>query len=214
MAFGQETWEETLPPYLSSQEKVRLKEQLSQFFSPALREKGKEYEKFYLSQPPSFFMQGDIIGSLPICDWDTEKNEYITGYSPVMLVSSSCDVFHENDGLLEKEALFTQLIPLDEYFFDLKSQGFTEANIASIYSGLKHQTYSNLFYLPHNPIDKREFLIFFDKIYWHPSSELINKVDTIDDERFLSLDHFGFYLLITKLSYHFCRVPEVRERFS
>ena len=181
MAFGEDTWDITLPPYIGTPEKERLKEQLKQFFSSEFREKGKEYENFYLTKSQTFFMQGDILESLPVCNWDLEKNEYITAYSPVMLMSSSCDVFHENESLLDKEALFTQLIPLDEYFFDLKSQGFTEANIASIYSGLKHQTYSNLFYLPHNPIDKREFLIFFDKIYWHPSSELINKVDTIDD---------------------------------
>lgn len=214
MAFGEDTWDVTLPPYLLSHEKDRLKDQLKQFFSSVNRQKGKEYEKFYLSEPPNFFMQGDLIDSLPVCYWDSGKREYNTGFASVMLVSSSCDVYHENGSLLDKEALFTQLIPLEEYFSDLKANGYTEANISSIYNGLTHQAYSNLFYLPSNPIDNREFIVFFDKIFWHPSNELTTKLDNLKEERFLSLDHFGFYLLITKLSFHFCRVPEVRERFS
>lgn len=214
MAFGEVTWEETLPPYLLSTEKERLKIQLNQFFSPSHRQQKKVYDNFYLNIPPDFFMQGDIIDSIPVCFWEPENVKYGTGFAPVMLLSNSCDVTDENDHLINKEALFTQLIPLNEYFTDLLSNGFSDAQITSIHNLLKHQAYTNLFYLPMNPIDGNEYIVFFDKIFWHPSSELIKKLKNLTEERFLSLDHFGFYLLITKLAYHFCRVPEVRERFS
>jgi hypothetical protein len=214
MAFGEDSWEDTLPHYLISTEKARLKFQLYQFFGVEHRLKDKDYQDFYLDNPPVFFMQGDILESMPICSWDSGNDRYDTGFAPVMLLSNSCDVSNDNVNLLEKEALFTQLIPLDEYFSDLKANGFTIANIESIYNGLTHQAYSNLFYLPPTPNDKREFIVFFDKIFWHPSCELIKKLEFISEQRFLSLSHFGFYLLITKLSYHFCRVPETRERFA
>ena len=58
MAFGEDTWDVTLPPYLLSHEKDRLKDQLKQFFSSVNRQKGKEYEKFYLSEPPNFYARG------------------------------------------------------------------------------------------------------------------------------------------------------------
>ena len=214
MPFGDLSWESTLPPYLSNSDKNRLKDGLAQFFDPAHRQKTKQYDNFYLKEPPAFFMQGDIINSLLVYDWDFKNGTYFTGYAPVILVSNSCDVTLKESSLLEKEALFAPIIPLNEFFEDLRGDGYSEDNIASIHTNLKHQTFSNLFYLPPNPIDNREFVVFFDKIFWHPSERVQEKSCKIDEERFLSLDNFGFYLFICKISYHFCRVPEESERSS
>jgi hypothetical protein len=208
MAFDDISFENTLPPYLSQPNKTRLKEGLSQFFSVGHRIKDKRYDHFYLDNPPDFFMQGDVINSIPVYNWDAETNQYITGYSPVVMISSTCDIFEDHDRLLEKEVLFATLIPLIDFCQDLEAEGFTEKNIKSIHSNLRQQLYSNLFYLPPNPIDGREFVVFFDKTFWHPSIKFLEKRERINEERFISLDHFGFYLFICKLSYHFCRVPE------
>ena len=196
MSFGDLTWEATLPSYLTITDKTRLKDGLSQFFNPEHRQKDKRYDNFYLNKPPAFFMQGDLINSLHVYDWSFENDVYTTGFSPVIIISSSCDVFPKEEKLLEKEALFARLIPLEDFFSDLKDDGYTKENIASIYNGLKNQAYTNLFYLPPNPIDSREFIVFFDKIFWHPSENFFEKLKNINDARFLSLDHFGFYLFI------------------
>ena len=214
MSFGKTTWEDTLPAYLTAPEKTRLKEGLAQFFNPEHRQKTKRYDNFYLNNPPTFFMQGDLINSLPVYFWDYDSKKYLTGFAPVILVSNSCDVSPKEGRLLDKEALFAHLIPLDDYINDLKEEGYTSDHIASIYNNLNQQTYSNLLYLPPNPIDKREFIVFFDKIFWHPAEGFLEKLADINTERFLSLDIFGFYLFICKLSYHFCRVPEESERSS
>lgn len=208
MTFGDIPWENSLPAYLSQTNKTRLREGLSQFFDPIQRKKDKRYEYFYLINPPGFFMQGDVINSLPVYEWDDIKQEYTTGYSYVVLISNTCDIFKEHDRLIEKEALFAPIIPLDEFFKDLRLNGYSEDKIKSIHNNLTHQLYSNLFYMPPNPLDKREFIVFFDKTFWHPTSQFQEKLANITEERFLSLDHFGFYLFVNKLSYHFCRIPE------
>ena len=214
MPFGDTTWEATLPAYLTSPNKNRLKDGLSQFFDPDHRQKQKKYDNFYLTNPPDFFMQGDLINSLPVYDWNFDNNTYSTGFAPVILVSNSCDVSPKEDRLLDKEALFARLIPLNDFFSDLREDGYSKENIDSIYNNLTHQTYSNLFYLPKNSITDLEYIVFFDKVFWHPSENFNLKLENIKEERFLSLDHFGFYLFILKLSYHFCRVPEESERSS
>lgn len=212
MAFGDFLFEESLPPYLLLTDKTKIKKGLSQFFEPQHRQKEKVYDNFYLEKGAEYFMQGDLINSIPMIEWNSETGQYETGFSRVLLMSNSCDVAPENNRLLDKEALFAPVIPLTEYFDDLREDGCTEDNIMTIYNNLKSQQYTNLFYLPPDSIHHNEYVVFFDKVNWHPSTEFQKKLNKIHEERFLSLDHFGFYLLITKISFHFCRVPEEKDR--
>jgi len=213
MGFADSDWEDTLPSYLLAEDKTRLKGMLSQFFVPDQKKDEIRYENFYLRIPQcAYFRQGDLLHSLPICDWDTSKQCYTTGFAPVVIISNSCDVYPKDENLLDKEALFAHLIPVKSFLTDLESNQYTPEKIESIYNNLKRQAYSNLFYLPPNHLDGQEHIVFFDKTYWHPSENLYGKMENIENERFLSLDQFGFYLFICKLSYHFCRVPEENER--
>jgi len=211
MAFGDISWEDTLPKYLLRDDKNRLKDWLSQFF----KEEQKEinYNDFFLYNPQNIWMQSDILHSNYVYEWDHRENKFETGFAPVMIISNSCDISEKENRIVEKEALFAQVIPLNEYLEDLKIEGVSSDNIKNIYNGLRKQTYTNLFYLPPNKNDNKEYIVFFDKIYWNPTKNLYKKLIEIDKERYLSLSLKGFYLFICKLSYHFCRVPEEIERF-
>jgi hypothetical protein len=215
MPFGDEDWETTLPSYLFNTEKGRIKIGLSQFFEANHHQKDKVYSNFYLEENTIlFFIQGDIFNSIPAIEWDDDNSCYYTAFTPAMLVSNSCDISPDNNRQLPKEALFAPVIPLVEFIKGLEDDGMIKDQITSIINNLKHQDYSNIFYLPPNPLDLSENIVLLDKVYWHPSSEIQKKLADIKNERGISLDHFGFYLFIAKLSFHLCRVPEEIERRS
>lgn len=213
MAFGEEGWNIVLPANLLDIEKGRLKRLLSQFFSEEHRQGEKRYDGFYLYEnPPQYFLQGDIVKQINSLFWDYEENHYVFNNSPVILLSNTCDVSQDNDQSLEKQALYAPVINLDFYIQSLKEDGFTPERIVAVMNDLKNQTYSNIFYLPANPKTGREYIVLLDNIFWQPANILKSKIADIDNARFISLNHFGFYLLITKLSHHFCRVPEEIDR--
>lgn len=206
-------FEKHLPSELLRTDKERIKDGLTQFF-PEHYKKEKQYEHFYLNNQPNFFMQGDLLNSLPVVSWNQTKSSYDTSFSAVMLISNSCDVTQENNRIGDKEALFAPLIRLEEYFKNLLEVGYTKDQITLLHNEFKNQRITNVYYLPPNPINGEEYLVFLDKICWHPSEEFSKKLPNITEERFISLAHFGYYLLIFKLSIHFCRVPEEVERNS
>ncbi len=212
MSYQGEQWFNYLPEYLLETGKGRIKEGLSQFIDPVERGKEKVYENFYLQMQKDHFMQGDLFHSIKTIEWKDESEDYCSKYTPAMLVSNSCDVAIENERLIDKEALFAPVINLKEYFEELKKAGKSDEQIKTIYSKLKQQEYSNLFYLPADPITTSEYIVFLDNIWWFPATEVHKKFAKIKEERFLSLTDWAFYLFISKISFHFCRVPEEKER--
>jgi len=212
MVLSELQWNAVLPPYLLETGKGRIKKGLAQFIDPTERGKERVYDDFYLEASKEHFMQGDLLHSIKTVEWDAEKTDYYSAYTPAMLVSNSCDVAFENKRLLDKEALFAPVINLNEYFDELKKAGKNAEQIKTIHSQLKNQEYTNLFYLPANNINGEEYIVFLDKICWYPTSEMHKKTNQLSKERFLSLSDWAFYLLITKIAFHFCRVPEEKER--
>ncbi len=215
MTFGEKRWDILLPENILAIDKERLKRLLSQFFDPTHRQGDKRYDGFYhTNPPPKYFLQGDLLHSVMAADWDYDANSYSSGYSPVVLLSNTCDVSDDNDRELgDKQALYAPIVSVEDYFKTLRQEfQYDESKIKSIHGKLKSQTYSNLFYLPPNHKNQKDYILFLDNIFWQPSSILKDKIKRIDSERFVSLNYFGFYLLITKLSYHFCRVPEELDR--
>lgn len=212
MGFNLENWNVILPDTLLDTDKDRLKRLLFQFFGPEHRKGQKKYDDFYSTSTPSYFLQGDVIKKANCPEWDYEKDCYIFTEKPVTLLSNTCDVSEDNNRLNPKQALYAPVIKLSIYIDSLKELGANHSQIDSTLNNIRNQSYSNIFYLPPNPLNGNDYIVFLDNIFWQPSKVLLNKLPEIKNERFLTLAHFGFYLLITKLSYHFCRVPEENDR--
>ena len=211
--FSQYKFDELLPPYLTSPEKQRITVGLQQFLDTTSNPKVIDYSGFFLSNTPQHLMQSDVLHSVKVVDWDEESFDPIVGYTHAIFISNTCDVNQENTrSINKKEALIAPIIDLEEYLKDLRNEGFTEAQVASFYNALKRQEFSNLFFIPKNDKNNKEFIVFFDKISWLPTKLLFEEEKIIDKVRFISFSNFGFYLFILKLSYHFCRVPEEVER--
>ena len=210
MSINDYTFDKLLPPYLTDVDKGRIKAGLDQFL------KGQDeidYDGFYSYQNHNVLMQSDLVHSIISIDWDELGQRFKTGYIPGILVSNSCDVNLENKrSINNKEALFAPITPLRDYIESAREDKYSEDQIISFYDRLKKQDHTNLFYLPPNHINGREYIVRLDKIWWVPQTELIKIFEDINNSRFLSLSDWGYYLFLTKLSLHTCRVPEELER--
>lgn len=210
MSLEKHSFDRLLPAYLTSTDKRRIRSALSQFFE---RETEINYAEFYSHHSHSVLMQSDLIHSIISIDWDDENRSYRTGYSPGILISNSCDVSLENvRSINNKEALFAPIISLLDFQQGLKEDNRSDAEIISFTNVLKRQEYTNLFYLPPNHLNHKDYIVRLDKIHWVPQTELGEIIKDLEYHRLLSLSDWGYYLFLTKLSIHTCRVPEDLER--
>lgn len=211
MILSERAFEELLPSYLHDLSKNRIRNALSQFS----KEGAIDYSDFYSSKKQSFLMQSDLLHSVQGIMWNEDSGNVESAYNPAMLISNSCDITLENiRSINKKDALFAPVTLLEEYVDDCRKNDINEQQIASFLTTLKRQEYSNLFYLPPNQINGREYYVRLDRIYWTPISFLQTAMSDLHEARFISLSHWAWYLFIVKISLHICRVPETVERFD
>ena len=208
MAFDIDRIDKLLPPELSEQKKDRLKESLSQFLK-VNQNKTKYYSGFYASQKYSYFLQGDIVRELRFPSFNFETKQYQKNYFDVILLSNTCDMEEGNIRSVKKKVIIAKLIPFNIFIESLDELKINKA--ADIITQIQSQLYSNVIYLPPNDYGK-EYIAYLDDISWITTSELASLKSEINENRVCSLDFYGYYLFITKLSYHFCRLPEQTHR--
>jgi len=208
MAFFIEEINKLIPPELTEQKKGRLREGLRQFLDSD-NSQDKYYSDFYLPSSHNYFLQGDLIRELRFPVFNREYRQYEKLYYDALLISNTCDVDESNIRTVTKRAVFAKLIPLNKFVESLKE--LEVENAADILTQIKNQQFSNVFYLPPTK-EKNEYLAYLDDFSILEKEELNALKDDIVINRIESLDYFGYYLFIFKLSYHLCRLPEETER--
>ena len=208
MSFVLEKIEAHFPKELSEQKKGRLREGLNQFTST--NSSSKVYTDFYLTTGYDYFLQGDLINELRYPVWDNERKNYEKNYFNVVIISNSCDIdeANQNQRDIPKKVLIAKLFELSDFKEGL-IQNEVE-NTENIIRSLKNQEHSNLMYFP--PINGIEYVAFLDELSWITNDELNLLKNNIQENRIASLDLFGYYLFMFKLSYHLCRLPEEIDR--
>lgn len=212
MPFGDDYFEKILPAYLVESDKTRLKRALQQFI-PEERKNEIDYSHFYKTHQFDYFLQSDLVKEIRIASWNEEQANFDKKYTDAIIISNTCDISLENEhDVNQKQCLFAPLINFNNYINDLRESGYSEDKIISFTNNVKSQLISNLLYLPLHNKEEKEYLIFLDKIFWFPTSELNSYTENLEENRISSLSHFGYYLFILKLSYHLCRLPEQFDR--
>lgn len=208
MAFSIDELEKLLPPELTEQKKGRLREGLVQFSDP-YKSQDKFYTDFYMPGLHDYFLQGDLIREMRFPSFNRESGQYDKLYYDALILSNTCDIDESNKRTLRKKVVLAKLITVEMFIESMKELEIE--NAAEILTHVKNQQYSNILYLPasRNNID---YLAYLDDLSIVEKEEINSLKEDISVNRIESLDYFGYYLFIFKLSYHLCRIPEETER--
>jgi hypothetical protein len=216
MPFDSESFINLLPSYLTEAGKERLKESLKQFKG----EEGKKllwsskiYTDFYLNKNKDYFLQGDLVREMRFAEWDKNNRRYEKKYIDSIILSNTCDIdISDKQRTIDKQVLLAPIIPFSDFLDELRPT-YGQQKINEIEQNVKDQLFSNVFYLPPTTnTDNKDYICSLDEIFWIPSDEFQTYLTNINQTRIISLDHFGIYLFVLKLSYHFCRLPEGEDR--
>jgi hypothetical protein len=209
MQFFIDELNKILPPEFTDQTKSRLRDGLSQFHKSNLNN-DKYYTEFYLSNCNSYFLQGDLIKELRFPVFNPDNRQYEKLYYDALIISNTCDIDDANKRNVPKNAVLAKVITFDSFVETLNELDNVES-AAEILTQIKNQQFSNIIYLPptKNNID---YIAYLDDFSIIDIKELNVLKNDIDQNRIESLDYFGYYLFIFKLSYHFCRLPEETQR--
>jgi len=211
MSFA-ESLDSIFPTYLVDADKNRLKNALRQFTRDNL---GKEfdYSQFYRDYQCPYFLQADLVREIRFPQWSEAELAYSKRYTNAVILSNTCDLSPDNKhDHNDKQCLCAPLLEFDEYIQDLKEAHFDTGKIDSYSKAIQSQQISNLVYLPALSEKDNGFIVLLDQIFWFPTEELNSYLPDIHENRIMSLDRFGHYLMVLKLSYHLCRLPEEDER--
>lgn len=201
---------------ISDTNKDRLRRGLAQFRPEkyefeSLPITEKIYTHFYLEGKNNFLLQGDILLRVRHSLFNEDLAEYEKYYTEAIIISSTCDIEDETKNRdMPKQILFAPLVELKDYLSEIaKNQSI---KIENIELNIKNQQNSNIFYLPPNPQNRKEYIAILDRLFWFPTKELQNANEQLLEDRIASLDYFGYYLFLLKISYHLCRLPEDKHR--
>ena len=186
-----------LPKYLSAENYETLIKELEGF-------PDNIDQRMYTSiTDDELLCQGDVIKDMPYVEIDHMemgvKNE------DCIVLSNTCDIDPNNKRFFNSRIMYAPLIGLAKYKKVLLDHGVSEQQVNGHISSIKNQRVSQVLFLPQSQFFD-ESIVFLDRII-NIDHRYIDRV-TLKDRRLVSLSDYGFYLLLFKISVHFCRLQE------
>jgi hypothetical protein len=202
MNFDAETLKKHIPLYLSAEDQRVLIAELDAI------SRGGEAE-YVLSRAHDEFgsqmLQGDGWQGFIIFSFDTGEKRSIPG----LVLSNSCDLDPDNPRDLPTKVIFAPLARLASYVKFLEESGLDRSRIAAKVGSIKSQQTTSMFYLPAGAFLQHDYVIRLDEAQSMPVSLHTNNPER---EKLFTLSNTGFYMLVLKLSIHFCRLQEKVNR--
>lgn len=189
-----------LPKYLTPKQQEDLYADLRAF---------PQFSSFYLAPEADTghdVLQGDGWRGLIVLRFETGERRPITG----LVLSNSCDMSPANPRPLPTNVVFAPLVALDRYVDRLRGAGQTEEQVTSVLDAIRKQEVTDLFYLPGLPYGPPESVAFLDDVHSHPAADFFGATRS----RVFRLSMPFFWVLLLKLSIHFCRFNEKVQRFA
>jgi hypothetical protein len=202
MKLDAETLIQHIPYYLTAEDQKVLLEELS-----AISRGGKA--EYLLSASRDSFkevmLQGDGWRGFQLFLFETGDRRSVRG----IVLSNSCDVDPENPRDVPARVIFAPLVKLAAFKALLEAGGISAERIADKIAAIKAQKTSNIFYLPAGGILQEDYVVRFDDAHNMPVAA---HTKAEGREKLFTLSNTGFYMLVLKLSVHFCRLQEKVNR--
>lgn len=193
-------FKDQIPYYLTQPQKEGLVKALEDF---------PEGINYYLSNYPvdlkAAALQGDVFKGLTI--YGPRGSKEAKG----IILSNSCDIDTNNKRDFPMRAVFAPLVNLATLVESLQKAGIPQDKIDTKLDAMKKQLVTNIVYLPSCDTIP-ESIIFLDDVYQVSTEELRQSLES--SNKILTLSQVGFYILLFKLSIHFCRFHEDVARYD
>lgn len=202
MNFDAESLQQQIPYYLTAEDRLVLVEELKAITS------GGTPDYLLSAYNDSFqeiMLQGDGWPGFQLFMFDTGERRSVRG----LVLSNSCDVDPENPREVPARVIFAPLVKFAAYKALLDASGISADRVAAKIESIKTQKTTNIFYLPAGGPLVEDYVVRFDEAQSMPvAAHTANR----DGQKLFTLSNTGFYMLVLKLSVHFCRLQEKVNR--
>ena len=202
MTFDAESLEQQIPHYLTAADKQVLVSELKAISS------GGTADYFLNTLQDSFkadMLQGDGWTGFQLFLFNTGERRSVRG----LVLSNSCDVDPANPRIVPSRVIFAPLVKLATYRKLLEVSGIERNRVKEKIKNIMAQRTTNVFYLPVGGPLKEDYIVRFDEVHSMPVAA---HVDDGGRQKLFTLSNTGFYMLVLKLSVHFCRLQEQVNR--
>ena len=197
-----ESLQRQIPYYLTSEDRQVLVKELR-----AISRGGAA--NYFLSHTRDAFksdmLQGDGWRGFQLFMFDTGKRRSVQG----LVISNSCDVDPNNRRDLPARVIFAPLVKFATYEALLRKSSIKQPQIDAKLAAIRTQETSSLFFLPSGGPLADDHVVRLDDAHSMPVSA---HSAATDHEKLFTLSNTGFYMLVLKLSIHFCRLQEKVNR--
>lgn len=202
MEFDAESLQKQIPFYLTAEDQQALVRELKAIA-------GGGAADYLLSDYRNAFnevmLQGDGWRGFQLFIFESGERRSVRG----VVLSNSCDVDPENPRDIPARVIFAPLVKLAVYEALLGQSGIDAAKIEAKIAAIKAQKTTNVFYLPASGTLAEDYVVRLDEAHSMPVTAHIGSGDR---EKLFTLSNTGFYMLVLKLSVHFCRLQEQVNR--
>lgn len=198
MNLDAETLIQQIPYYLTAEDQKALLEELIAI------SRGGTAEYLLSEYTDSFkevMLQGDGWRGFQLFLFETGERRSVRGIA----LSNSCDVNPENPRDVPARVIFAPLVKLAAFKALLDDSGISAERVAAKIAAIKAQKTSNVLYLPAGATLEEDYVVRFDDAHNMPFAA---HAKSADREKLFTLSNTGFYMLVLKLSVHFCRLQE------
>ncbi len=164
---------------------------------------------YFLSQYRDSFradiLQGDGWRGFQLFKFETGERRSIQG----LVMSNTCDVEPGNARDIPARVTFAPLVRLAAYELALRASGIAVKKVDEKLASIRAQKTTNMFFLPRGGPLMEDHVARLDDVHSMPVAA---HVGAQGREKLFTLSNTGFYMLVLKLSVHFCRLQEKVNR--
>lgn len=202
MKLDLESLQQQIPYYLTAEDRQVLVDELK-----AISKGGTA--NYFLSPYKDAFradmLQGDGWRAFQLFKFDTGERRWVQG----IILSNSCDVEPGNARDTPARVIFAPLVKLVDFERLLRGSKIESQKVDQKLAEIRAQKTTNMFFLPTGGPLAEDHIVRLDDAHSMPVAAHLG---TKEREKLFTLSNTGFYMLVLKLSVHFCRFQEKVNR--